>query len=505
MLEKIVMSKSKTFLAFCFCFLLGTVAGTLEEWNISLTILYGSIFIGAACLIVVWDKKVFRYSVLGLCFAWLGFVRGVLAFPVDDTASVRSQIGRESHILGYVAEEPDVRIDHVRYVIQSSEFSGRILITTNLYPRYRFGEPLEIVCDIKTPKPIGDFRYDMYLAKSRIFAICEHPKISTPNSTMVQSVVQIHGWFETKRIDFLERLLDLKAHVQEKVSILWHEPHASFMAGLLYGYRGGLGDLQELFQKTGVSHIVAISGYNISIVAMVVITFLTYLWIPRKKAFWLTVIGILLFVLFTGASASVFRAGIMGILVLLGKYLGRPSRALNVVLFAAVLMALHNPLVLLWDAGFQLSFAATIGLLFLAPMIGSWFFHLPKQFGFQEACISTAAAILATLPLILFQFGRISLVAFFANILILWIIPPLMFFGFLAVLSSFVFLPLAQVIAWIAWLGLSYILVVVKAFAGLSFASVDVSFPLWAVLFAYGFMIYWILQKQKKLKEDTVQ
>ena len=129
------------------------------------------------------------------------------------------------------------------------------------------------------------------------------------------------------------------------------------MAGLLYGERSGLPlELADNFSRTGVSHIIAVSGYNISIVALALMSLFINLGLARPRAFWLVVAGIILFVIFTGAGASVVRAGIMGLIVLLAGQLGRLSRIGNVLIFTAALMLLFNPYVLIWDAGFQLSF-----------------------------------------------------------------------------------------------------------------------------------------------------
>ena len=209
------------------------------------------------------------------------------------------------------------------------------------------------------------------------------------------------------------------------------------MAGLLYGYRGGLGDLQEAFNKTGVSHIVAISGYNITIIAELLMAMFSS-FIRRQIAFWFVSAGIISFVIMVGASPSVVRAGIMGILVLVARHIGRVSRPTNLLVFAAAVMTLHNPFVLLWDAGFQLSFAATIGILYVAPLFDRrW-----------ELVSSTLSAIVITLPLALYHFGRFSLIAPVTNLLILWTIPILMALGAIAIIASLLFFPFGQLVAW---------------------------------------------------------
>jgi competence protein ComEC len=172
----------------------------------------------------------------------------------------------------------------------------------------------------------------------------------------------------------------------------------------------------------------------------------------------------------------------MGILALIAERIGRPARMTNVLVATAALMTLQNPLVLIWDAGFQLSFLATIGLVYVSPLLKHYFENI-RTFVVEtrliaslpgvgkiidvtmENLMTTLSAIIATLPLILYQFGRLSTVAPLVNILILWTVPYLMLFGFLALMISFIYFPLGQLFAGIAKLGMDYILWIVNFLA----------------------------------------
>jgi competence protein ComEC len=477
MLSKIINSKSKTFLTFCFAFLLGIIIFSLLEIKLDFIFLYVSLFVIASLLIIFWKNNKVRFIILCLLLFIFGVGRYLLAFPLQeqDISSAPQEIE------GYVSAEPDVRMDGVRYIIKSNSVKGKIYLKSLLYPRYGYGDKLLMECKLVLPEASDDFRYDMYLARYGVFSVCEKAKVKKVGDS------------EGSKI--LAGIFDVKNVVASRINNLWHEPNASFMAGLLYGYRGGLGNLNELFSRTGVTHIVAISGYNITIIATILISICISLYIPRKKAFWFITIGIILFVLFAGASASVVRAGIMGIIVLLAKQMGRTSQVGNVLVLTAVVMALQNPLVLIWDAGFQLSFISTLGLVYVTPVIRNWFNKVPEIMGIRESLISTLAAITATLPLILFQFGRLSIVAPIVNILILWIIPTIMMLGFLAVLISFLLFPLGEVVAWIAWVGLQYITSVVEFFASLSWSAVDLKISWWMMVLLYVFLIYFVKRK----------
>ena len=493
MLNKILQSKSRTFLTFCFCFLAGVVFTSLVELKLDFIYLYLAIFIFITLLIIYWDDKKKRFVVFCSLFIVLGIGRYLLVLPAS-LENIYNYNDQKVEVTGYVSAEPDIRSDGVRYIVETQNFAsseqdikGKIYLKQGLYPRYNYGDKLQLSCIFARPEEFDGFRYDMYLARYGVFTICQEA-----------GVEKIGGGGG----NFLFRgIFSLKQVVADRINKLWHEPNASFMAGLLYGYRGGLGEFNELFSRTGVTHIVAISGYNISIIATVLITICVHLLVPRKKAFWLITGGIILFVLFAGASASVVRAGIMGIIVLLAKQMGRTSNVGNVMALTAVLMTLQNPLILIWDAGFQLSFVATLGLVYLTPLIQNWFDRFPQAFGIRESVVSTFAAIITTLPLMLFQFGRLSVVAPIVNVLILWLIPFIMLFGFLAVLISFIFFPIGEIVAWIALIGLQYITTIVKWFAGLKFSAVDLRINVFVMVLLYVGLFYLIMNADKQNKQ----
>jgi competence protein ComEC len=459
----IVNSKSKTFLAFCFSFLTGIAVASLTSFRSPLSFL---IFLGLVFLFllgVFWRKTHARFLVL-LIFC---FRAGILRY---DTAFPSAYPPRGSRTLtGIIAADPDIRIGDARYIIESivNGQLSRFYLTTTLYPQYQYGDVVRISCRLEYPEPFDGFRYDMYLAKFGVFSVCRDPQLQKIGDGAGNAAMRA--------------ILSFKTHLSNRITQLWPEPHASFMAGLLYGYRGGLGDVQDDFNRTGVSHIVAISGFNITMIAVIFMSALTFLRLRRQRAFWAVCGGILAFVLLVGASPSVVRAAVMGLLALTAQQIGRLSRPMYLLVPAAAFMVALNPFILLWDAGFQLSFAATFGLLSFAPLLEPYL----KKIGSQ-----TIAAILFALPLLLYHFGRFSTVAPLVNILILWIIPWLMLLGVLSLLSFLISPALGLIVAWVAWLGLEYILRVVQWFSALPFAAFEVSLPWWGVLFGYGIIFF---------------
>jgi competence protein ComEC len=230
--------------------------------------------------------------------------------------------------------------------------------------------------------------------------------------------------------------------------------------------------------------------------------------IARKKSFWISLFGIIFFVILTGASASVVRAALMGCLVLLASQTGRASKITNALVFAAAAMLFLNPKILAFDVGFQLSFAATAGLIFLTPVLEKYFNRWPSLSGVKESLITTLSAIIMTFPLILYNFGRISFIAPLANLLILPAIPLTMALGSIAVLGGLIYVGLGQVLAWLAWLFLSYIIKGVKILAKIPWASVQIGKIHWILLVvAYliiGSFVWYQRNKNWKIRENKI-
>ena len=447
-------------------------------------------------------------------FAIILFGIGRYELKLFKTESqVSNLIGQSISLRTYVSAEPDVRQDGVRYIVnvQDKNITGKLYLKLGLYPRYNYGDQLQVSCELVKPEELDNgFRYDMYLGVMNVWALCKNPQ-----------VVKIG---EGSGSEILKIIYAGKKVVAEKIQALWPEPSASLVAGLLYGYRGGVGELTDNFNRVGLTHIIAISGYNISVIVAVFSTLLIYLLIPRKKAVSIVIGGLLLFIIFVGFSGSVVRAGVMGFLVLLAKQWGRISKIDNALVFTVVVLCLANPLILFWDAGFQLSFAATLGLVYLSPLIEKLFNKIVMLNLFQhlshtkkilkqvqddkiinfirESFISTLSAIIATLPLILFHFERFSVVAPLVNVLVLWIIPFIMLISFGALVLSFVYWPIASFVAWLAYLGLKYVIIITTWFASFKFAAVEIGISWWLMILMYVSIIYIVCKQSRQSKQN---
>jgi len=382
-------------------------------------------------------------------------------------------------LTGVVRGEPDVRDTYTNLrmaaeslVLDDKEHAvtGTVLVRAPRYPEYRYGDRLEIEGLLETPPEFEDFSYRDYLARQGIHSLLRRPHITL--------LARDQGNF------FYAKLYAFKGRAQAIIARILPEPQASLLTGILLGVETGIpADLMADFSATGTTHIIAISGFNISIIAGL-FSGLSARLLGRRRAMPVAVAGIILYTLLVGASAAVVRAAIMGSLYVIAIHYGRQSDALNSLMAAAILMTALNPFTL-WDLGFQLSFAATLGLVLYTPVVQGWFEGglrrllseeaTQKATGLlNEALIVTLAAQITTLPVIIYNFHALSLVTLLTNLLILPAQPGVMLWGGLATIAGLLWLPLGQALGWVAWLFLTFTIVVVELTAHVPYASLDV-------------------------------
>ncbi|HEY6736159.1 MAG TPA: ComEC/Rec2 family competence protein, partial [Candidatus Saccharimonadia bacterium] len=263
------------------------------------------------------------------------------------------------------------------------------------------------------------------------------------------------------------------------------EPISSFGLGLLVGIRALIPKtMQAELALVGLSHLVAVSGYNLTILVRAVergvgrwgkgIALITSLWLIGG------------FLLVTGASASIVRASLVSVLSLLATFYGRKFNPLVLILVTAALTAAWDP-VYLTDLGWLLSYLAFYGVLMLSPAIEARLGH-PKLLVVRLFIESTAAQIM-TLPLILFMFGDLSIVAPITNLIILPLVPLAMAVSFLAGVAGIIMPAFAGWLAWPAMLVLGFIVKLIDAFAALPWAGTQATLSLPAMLAAYAVII----------------
>ncbi len=233
--------------------------------------------------------------------------------------------------------------------------------------------------------------------------------------------------------------------------------------------------LKDKLNITGLRHITAISGMHITIIALILMQFLLMLGFWPNKAFYITLTFLFLFILMVGLPASAVRAGLMAGVFLFAQKIGRASSSFRLLVLAAALMLVFNPLLLRRDVGFQLSFLAIAGIIFLAPRLQWRLKKIPEyKFVNLRSIISmTLSSQVFTLPILIFSFGRVSLVGIFANVLVVPLLPFILPAGFAAGLAGIIWQPAGWLFSLPVWLLLTYVVKIVEWFSFLPLASIS--------------------------------
>ncbi len=466
-----VNSKSKSLFVVLLGFLFGILIGALNEVALPSLWLIVPIFIIAAVVIIMWSNKPARVLLLVCLFFILGLWRfSETSFPVEANL-VSDSVNRQIRVEGIISDEvvekaeaQQVVIDDV--VIGQTHSLGQVMIWAPKYPQLEYEDQIAFRCQLEVPEPFEGFAYDKYLRSRGVLAVCWRPE-----SLSIQERTS-DGWRGV--------IFGFKRSVLNKTEQIFSEPQSTFLAGLLFGGKGSLSsDIRDDFVSTGTSHILAASGYNVSIFSRFLFLALVALVFRRKTALAIVAAMIGIYVIMSGLDPAVTRAGIMGLVVLFGRGLGRASSTAsvrNILALTAVVMLAVNPYLLLDDVGFQLSFVSTIGLVLLVPRIEHWFQFIPTTGGFREAIVSTVAATGMSLPILIWQFGAVSIVSVLVNLLVLPLVPYTMALGALAIAVSFVSTGVASILVVPAWSLLSIVLYVVRWFAAIPNALVQIPF-----------------------------
>jgi competence protein ComEC len=370
----------------------------------------------------------------------------------------------------------------------------------------------------------GDWRYgDRLRLEGRLEA---PPQWEGSSYRDVLARQGIHSWMPSPSVQvigrgqanpFLAAVFGLRQRLLEVVYRQWPDPEASLLAGILLGVESGIPEgVRQAFEDTGTSHIIAISGFNIAIIAGLFSRLFSRLLDPRRAAL-AALAAISLYTVLVGAQPPVVRAAVMGGLSLFASQVGRRQDGLNSLALVAAGMALFDPFVL-WDVGFQLSFAATLGLVLYADPLSAAFTRLAARFlpldsaqrlagPVGEYLLFTLAAQLTTLPVILYHFQRLSLSALLANPAALPAQPPLMLFGGAALLAGLAFEPAGRILAALAWPFVAYTIRIVELLARLpggvlvtgelsSLAAAGMYAALLGLTAAWGPLQAWLARRQ---------
>jgi competence protein ComEC len=441
-------------------------------------------------------------AIFCLCVA-LGMARATLAdTPLPDAFArdVRHRVSYE----GVVVADPDVRDanQRVEILVSKDTESVEVLAMAPRHPNVAVGDTVFVSGTLQVPEAFADdngriFRYDKYLQRDGLRFLLNYAYLRVTKEAPWYSMPSLLARFKHTFLDGL--------------SVTLPEPYASLAGGIVIGGKSGLGnELKSDFMRSGLIHMVVLSGYNVMVVASLVMAFFAFLFIkielgfnkriPRSIGIGFGILALILFVGIAGASATALRAMLMAFIALYARATSRTYSAGRALLVVILLMLVWNPLYLVFDPGFGLSVAATAGLIWLAPLIETRLAFLKNAF-WTNAVATTLAAQIAVLPLLLYDTGNLSLVAIPANLLVMPVVPLLMGFAVLAGFAGMLFGTFAPllgiVLAYPTYLATAYLLFIAQTSAELPFAATTLPpFPFWLVLAAYAILIYFASSKR---------
>ncbi len=342
------------------------------------------------------------------------------------------------------------------------------------------GDRVWIRGQIEMPENFNDFDYIGYLQRSNTYALLKKSRV----------IVLEKGGYSWR-----DPLVELREFVIKQTEV-YPQSEGSLVAGMLIGQRQQPlpEETANAFKITGLTHIVAVSGFNMTIIATACAVLAWY--IGRRAGNVMTIFIMFGFVVITGASAAVVRAAIMAAVMVFAQLLGRQYNSLYSLLLVASIMVLMNPRIVIWDVGFQLSVAATYGVLI------SFKIKNPESSNgfFSDLLRPTFGAIVMTAPIIAYHFKTFSVIAPLANLLVLPLVPWIMLAGALSLIPLFgsAFVMPAQFLA-------SLVLQIAQKLSVLPYASINLELPVWVLLVYYFSVFLYVYFASKKVKNRRLQ
>jgi len=502
----ISLNKSNIFFVLSLNFMAGVF--TRSFWNFDLVLILIVFVLAIIILTLNYKNKYIWLAALAILFFGGGVWRTDFELNKIDNLNLENLEGKNFSGMAVIVKEPELKEKYQQVIVKinvqnievikgvqtderkkikdkKSKDTEKVLINANLYEKLEYGDVLKINCDLKIPENFSEnFDYQMFLAKDKIYYLCQHAKI--------EKIAKGKG------NRFYGGLLRMKNKLEENVNRVIPQPQAALGNGLLFGGDERLSkNIQEKFSRIGMTHILAVSGYNVTIIANYLILLGVFLGLWRPQAFWFAVAGIILFVVMIGFPSST-RAGIMGTTLIWAMKNGRLGNSQNAILLAGAVMLFFNPLLLRWDIGFQLSFLAAAGIIILNPFWEKFLINKVNFLRLGEIIFMTFSAQIFVLPIILYNFKTLSISSLPANLLILPIIPLTMFLVFLTAVFGLIFSPLSFVFGWLAYFPLKYEIEIVKFLSNWKWTNAEINFTWFWMIAWYAILFAMVILFKKE-------
>lgn len=450
------------------------------------------LFLSFILIIFTYFTKL-KWGVIWAVFV-LALALGILRFnSIDQPAPYifESQVDQKVSLVGIISDEPTIKENNqkLNIEVELDSVKTNILVSAGLDENFKYGDEVKFFGNLEKPENFTtdqgkEFDYVNYLRKDGILYVMNYAHLE---------VISQNNGSRIKRTLFY-----IKEKFLEKMNLAISYPENLLMGGLILGEKASFNEaLRKSFVDTGTIHIVALSGYNVTIVAEWFMKLFKSF--PSNIGIGMGMLAVVLFVLMSGGSSTALRAGIMAILALFARATGRNYDVARALILAGLVMVFMNPFVLVYDVSFQLSFMATVAVIFLAPRIEKYFMWVTDHFGLRDIVSVTVAAYVFVMPFILYKMGNLSIVALPANVLILPLIPFTMLLGFLTGLLGMIYYVLAIPFGFISFLFLHYELSVIGILSHIPFAALSIpDFPLWLTISIYVYFLYRLFGRSLK-------
>ena len=418
--------------------------------------------------------------------------------PVTFTCKVITAPVRKNEKLDYIVRISRIETDETVYPVTAKvKLSCVVRGPADIY---EYGDILQVKSKLYVPADTmntGGFDYNDYLKAQGIYAIT----FATP-----YQIKRLEGQQQRRSVEDFS--FYLRKSVINRIDQFLPQHEAALLKGMMVGDRTDFTEqMKEDFSKSGLSHLVAVSGMHVAILLMGITYVLSILKVNKHAAKVIGIIAVVQFMFMTGCTPSVVRAGIMAVIFLAAYLLNRERDALTSLFLSALIMLAYNPMVL-FHVGFQLSFCATLSLLILYQPIYAQFGFLNGRLGRQGAffripvqvIVASITAQLGTMPLVAYHFNRVSVVSVASNLVVVPLTSIVLIAGMLLCLAGSVSIFLGNLAAGFVYVFLKFILTVSHFLAALPFAAITVPSPniLFAILYLFAlFVLYHLLQKVK--------
>ena len=451
-----MVSPSKVLFFLCLSF----IAGILLESFIKVPQLFVCGFLLLGILIIIISFLSARPGlVVGFCLLFLAM--GILRVQISEFDMVNDYLSKfngkgQVSIVGIISDEPDVRDTSQKIKVKAGD--STVLITTHRYPEYKYLDKVKLTGKLEMPMVTEDFNYKDYLLKDHIYSVMNFPKVELVSEKRYYDIFSY----------LYEKILFAKQKLSQSIQNNSLPPHSLLLEGIILGNNKNMTqDLRDKLNNTGLRFLTAISGVHVVILSAILISFMLFLGMGRIPAFCFSIIFIWLYVVITGFSASGIRAATMGSIFIFAGVFGRQNTSSRTIVLAGAIMLLQNPLLLIYDIGFQLSFMACLGIIYLKPLLSGMLKIIFKDRlrELLDIISVTLTAQIFTLPIMVYNFGSISLISPITNILILPVMPMILSFGFVfSILGAF-----SKILGWIfyipVWILITYFLKVMDFFS----------------------------------------